>query len=404
MRTFCIRVIRQIIFLAVLILVIQSCTNNYNNNPLTPGNHERGEIVQSANLGFMTIADIQQIISDMNMSVPFTLNYPVATISLSYYSADATGTEIIVSGALIIPQGASNLPLVSIQHGTQTKDDLVASVSPLNSTEGIVGLIMASMGYVVVVPDYPGFGVSDIMHPYIHAASLIPCVIDLLRAGNSYSSANEISLDGRIFLTGYSEGGYVTLVTQKEIEENYSAEFNLTAVAPLAGPYDLQGMMQAIFQSGTYSDLAYIAFFLTAYNNIYEWNRLNDFFNASYVSIIPGLFDGSNTWGEITSQLPSTFTQLMNPDFIESYNNSTEPDFVAAVNENTLLDWRPLTPVHFFHGDADEVVPIENALTALNSFNANGATDVQLTTISGGTHTSAGPQAIIGAIQWFEDF
>ncbi len=60
---------------------------------------------------------------------------------------------------------------MSIQHGTETKRDRVASVSPENSTEGIVGLLSASMGYLTMVPDYPGFGVSTCMHPYLHAES-----------------------------------------------------------------------------------------------------------------------------------------------------------------------------------------------------------------------------------------
>ena len=91
---------------------------------------------------------------------------------------------------------------------------------------------MASMGYLVVVPDYLGFGTSNVMHPYTHAVPLISSIIDIMRAGISFSSQNQIALDGRIFLTGYSEGGYATLVTQRAIEAEYSQEFNLTAVAP----------------------------------------------------------------------------------------------------------------------------------------------------------------------------
>ena len=93
---------------------------------------------------------------------------------------------------------------MSIQHGTETKADLVASVSPNNSVEGLVGLITASMGYFTVIPDYLGFGVSDIMHPYMHTESIIPCILDFMRAGKSYCSANQISLNGKVFLTGYS--------------------------------------------------------------------------------------------------------------------------------------------------------------------------------------------------------
>jgi len=396
------KIIFSLITISYILITFQGCNKEKNDNPVTPVTHERGELVQTNSLGNMTVNDIQQILASANMTIPFTLNYSVETISIRYYTIDKIGNKVIVSGALLVPQGSNNLPLVSIQHGTQTKRDLVASVSPINSTEGIVGLIMASMGYLAVVPDYLGFGVSNVMHPYIHAKSLIPCIIDLMRAGKTYSSENQIALDGRIFLTGYSEGGYASLVTQKEIEENHTSEFNLTAVAPMSGPYDLYGMMQTLFQTGQYNHTAYVAYILTAYNEIYGWNRLNDFFNAPYSSIVHNLFDGSKTFSEVVNQLPSTFSALMDSTFVNNVRSGNELAFITAMQENTLLNWVPQTPINFFHGDADDISPYQHALTAVNRFTSNGATNIQLTTIPGGTHESSGPYAVIGAIQWFE--
>lgn len=392
----------RFISLAILAIGFQSCSEDKEGNPVVPVTNQRGEILQANNLGNYSVSNIQQILSSGNITIPFTLTYSVHAISINYYTTDGSGNQTITSGALMIPQGGSRLPLVSIQHGTQTKSNLVASVSPLNSTEGIIGLIMASMGYVVVVPDYPGFGVSNIMHPYTHAESLIPCVIDLMRAGRTYSSQHQITLDGRVFLTGYSEGGYATLVTQRKIEMEYSQEFNLTAVAPMAGPYDLNGMMQTLFQTGQYNHTAYVAYIITAYNNFYGWDRLNDFFNAPYSSIVQNLFDGSKTFGEVENQLPATFSELMNSDFVNNVNSGSETDFISAMQENTLLDWIPQAPINFFHGDEDDISPYQNALTAVERLTANGGTNIQLTTIPGGTHDNSGPTAIVGAIQWFE--
>ena len=394
---------QKIILAAIIIILVQGCKKD-DNNIDPPVTHERGDIVNSNSIGTYTAANIRQLYDDANIQVPFDLDYDVVVMSVSYYTIDGFGNQIITSGAFFIPQGTNNLPLLTVTHGTETKRDLVASVSPNNSTEGIMGLMTASMGYLTVIPDYPGFGVSNVMHPYIHAESLIPCVIDFMRASKSYSSSNQITMNGKVFLSGYSEGGYVSLVTQKTIEEDYLDEFNLSAVAPLAGPYDLKGMTDSIFQSDSYSTPAYIAFFLTAYNEIYNWNRLDYFFKSPYASMMPGLFDGSKTWGEIVNQLPATFSELMNPDFISNYNNGEEEELLAAIQENTLLDWTPQTPVHFFHGDADSIVPYQNVLTAMDMFTANGAQSIQLTTIPGGTHETAGPSAVMGAIGWFESF
>ena len=392
------------ITMCFILINFQACNKENNIDLVSPTVHERGEIVQSNSLGTMRVNDIQQLLADGNMTNAFTLNYSVETISISYYTTDGFGKQIIASGALFIPLGRNNLSLVSIQHGTQTKNDLVASVSPVSSTEGIIGLFMASIGYLVVVPDYPGFGVSNVMHPYTHAESLVPCVIDLMRACKSYSSQNQLILDGKIFLTGYSEGGYVTLVTQRKIELNYAQEFNLTAVAPMAGPYDLYGMMQTLFQTGQYNHIAYVAFLLTAYNHIYGWNRLDDFFNAPYSSIVQSLFDGSKTFGEVVNQLPPTFSELMDSTFVNNVRNGNELAIIEALKVNTLLDWEPKAPINFFHGDADDISPYQNALTAVEKLRANGGTNILLTTIPGGNHENSGPIAIVGAIQWFEQF
>ncbi len=373
-------------------------------DPTPAPTYERGDISKSNLTATYTANEIQQIFDAANVTIPFDLNFDVKVLSVSYYTIDGNGNQMITSGAFFIPQGTDNLALLSFQHGTESKRDRVASVLPTNSTEGVIALMTASMGYMTVVADYPGFGVSNVMHPYFHAESLTPCVIDFMRAGKSYSSENHITLDGRVFLSGYSEGGYLTLLTQKEIEEKHANEFSLTAVAPMAGLYDLKGTVDTIMASADYVTTAYVAYFLTAYNEIYGWDRLGDIFKDPYAAKMPALFDGSKTWGEIINQLPATFSEMMNPDFVSNYNNGNEPELIMALQENTFLNWTPQTPIHFFHGDADVTAYYQNVLTAIEKFTANGATDIHLTTIPGGTHETAGPAASMGAIQWFEEF
>ncbi len=373
-------------------------------DPTPAPTYERGDISKSNLTATYTANEIQQIFDAANVTIPFDLNFDVKVLSVSYYTIDGNGNQMITSGAFFIPQGTDNLALLSFQHGTESKRDRVASVLPTNSTEGVIALMTASMGYMTVVADYLGFGVSNVMHPYFHAESLTPCVIDFMRAGKSYSSENHITLDGRVFLSGYSEGGYLTLLTQKEIEEKHANEFSLTAVAPMAGLYDLKGTVDTIMASADYVTTAYVAYFLTAYNEIYGWDRLGDIFKDPYAAKMPALFDGSKTWGEIINQLPATFSEMMNPDFVSDYNNGNEPELIMALQENTFLNWTPQTPIHFFHGDADVTAYYQNVLTAIEKFTANGATDIHLTTIPGGTHETAGPAASMGAIQWFEEF
>ena len=361
-----------------------------------------GEIIDSQVIQVYSADAITQAINTYQIPVSFDLKFAVEAISITYQTSDAQGNDIEVSGALLIPQNIDNLPLLSIQHGTETKSDLVASVSPMNSVEGISGLLTASMGYVTCIPDYPGFGVSRRLHPYMHAASLTNAVIDFLRASRLYCEANNISLDDQLYLTGYSEGGYVTLATHKYLEENYVGEFTVTASAPMAGPYDLTGTTEFLFHQSVYNYPAYIAFLSHAYDELYNWNRLDDIFIAPYNTIIPTLFDGSKTFGEINGQLPTEVSSLIKQDFITNFFIGSEEVFLSALEENSPLNWTPSAPIHFFHGDADDVSPYQNTLTAVNSLIANGATDIRLTTIPGGTHATASLPSLLGAISWID--
>jgi len=390
--------------LALAITLLQSCKKDTDDiTPSTPAVHERGEVAQLDMLGTYSASEIQQLLDNSNAGLNFYLKYAVDAFAVQYYTQDHAGNIILVSGALYVPQTKSILPVLSIQHGTETKRDRVASVSPLKSVEGMVGLMTASMGYLTLLPDYPGFGISHGVHPYLHAASNVPCVIDLILAGKELCSSNNWLVTDGLYLMGYSEGGYVSLLAQKEIEESYPS-LELSAVAPLSGPYDLAGMCDRIFGGGSYSTPAYVAYFLTAYDDIYHWGCLNEFFKEPYASKMPQLFNGTKTWGEILNALPSDLWELMHDDFLENFYNLKQSMLLEAIRANTVLNWTPVSPVHFFHGDCDDIVDCMNATYALEGFMAGGATDVQLTIIPGGNHETTGPKAIEGALKWFESF
>jgi len=395
----------SMLFILVMMFLIQACKKDDDNIvPAEPVTHTRAEIEGIELIDNYDIGEIGQILSTSGSDFPFDLVYEVDAYSVKYYTQDHQGNIILVSGGLYVPRTKSIVPLLSIQHGTETKRDRVASVSPKNSVEGMVGLMTASMGYLTLVPDYPGFGVSNGIHPYLHAASNIPCVIDLIFASKDICKENDWAISDELFLFGYSEGGFISLLAQKEIEGSYHEKLDITAVAPMSGPYDLLGMFELIFEGGSFGTPAYVAYFLTAYNDIYQWDCLNEFFKAPYAEKMPGLFNGTKTWGEIVNALPSDLWDLMHEDFVANFYSLKQSMLLNAINANTMLDWTPEGPVHFFHGDCDDIVDCMNATHALNAFLNNGATDVQLTMIPGGNHETTGPRAIEVALKWFETF
>ncbi len=384
-----------------LLILFQACNKSTSVDPTDIVQHDRGYIYTSESIITYTPEQINQITNLLGIEQGYQFIYDVQVIRIIYQSIDANNNTIRVSGALMIPLNADSIPIISINHGTVTGRDEVASIWPTNTPEGVTGLWMASMGYYSCLPDYPGFGVSEILHSYVHAKSLANSIIDMIRAAKQYAEESDISLSEQLFLTGYSEGGYATLATHKEIEDSYSEEFRVTASAPMAGPYDLSETVESIFQQESYPSPEYIAFFMTAYDDIYTWNRLDSFFKSPYAEMMTGLFDGSKTYAEINNQLPESLHLLLKWDFVSDYLQGKETEVQAAILENTLLNWKSSAPIRFFHGDADETVPHFNATNAVASLKEAGGTDVELITIEGATHETAGLPCIFGMIEFF---
>ena len=98
------------------------------------------------------------------------------------YLTEINGDDIEASGLVCIPSEAGSYPVLSFQNGTNTKhsDAPTEKVSDVSYT--LVEAI-ASMGFIVVIPDYPGFGSSaQIPHPYLIAEPTVQAIVDMFRA------------------------------------------------------------------------------------------------------------------------------------------------------------------------------------------------------------------------------
>ncbi len=394
------------LFYLPLLLIIIFLTACEEDNPVSdaPQLAERGDLVEANAVLTYSSEAVGEVVAVGNFQFPYDQEYSVRYVQIVYMTLDQTGKLSRASGGLFVPEASESLPLLSLQHGTEVNSANVASTSPLSSVEAITGLLTGSMGYVTAVPDYIGFGVSNSMHPYIHAESLSTEVIDFLRAVKNYCAENNVALNGQLFLGGYSEGGYATLAVQKDIEANYSGEFQITAAAPIAGPYDIAGTLLDGFQKLTYPEPAYVAYLFTAYNEIYGWDRLGDIFIDPYSSQVTGLFDGSKNWGEVINQLPDTMDELLRQDFMDDFVNGAETEIRSAFEDNTLLNWRPASPICFIHGTADQIVPFKNTQTAYENLSALSSAEIRLVPIPGGTHESSGMSAILLMLEYFEEF
>jgi len=320
------------------------------------------------------------------------------------YTTSYRGRDIKASGLVCVPQNMTTpAPLISAQHGTIfTQNEAPSTFASLSGFE-----LLAAGGYVVLVPDYIGFGASkDIFHPYYDQKHSALAVVDMIKAGKSFCEQQEVALNDKLFLAGYSEGGFVTLAAQKEIETNPAHGLQVTASAAGAGGYDLTSMLSSVASGQPYAYPAYLAYVLQAYNHTNGWNRpLHEFFREPYASKLPGLFNGAHSGGTINGQLANDPKQLFAPAFYQALQTSDqERALKIALQANSFLNWAPQSPTRLYHGTADNIVPYDNSRLTFERFKALGATQTELIPIKDGTHGSALVPMLESMLPWMQTF
>ena len=378
---------------------------------------ERGDVISVEILSTKDVNN-NQVYIDNELSAlasdsffGLTVQYGYRLYKINYETIDRNGNPTEASGVICYPRSDwpnnenQAYPILSYQHGTAIEKSSVTSHTGI----WVLPALIAGYGYVYLEPDYLGLGDSDGLHPY-HIKELYGTdVTDMIRAAKQYSGENsDFKINDQIFLAGYSEGGYATMAAHYLLEKDYSDEFNITASFPMAGAYDMSGVMTDVMLDYTeYGEPFYFPYVLFSYTDNYQ-NTLapvEDYLLPEYAAILPDMFDGMHSGDEINNVIPNIPITIMKPDSIDSFESNLNHPLRLALEENDLYDWTPLSTMHIIHGEADELVPFENAQIAYDHFIANGAPDVSLLPIPSnlGGHQDAAPFALLGAFDLAEE-
>ena len=358
----------------------------------------RGELLSFNFVDSLNILEIEDYLGDEFNDFDLSSEYGAIMYSIEYETVDSFGGSVIASGMLAFPATINKAyPLVSFQHGTQIRRASAPSMNGFNA----LARAMVTAGYIYMEPDYLGLGVSNMLHPYHLKDITASTVIDMLRAAKQFCDETQFSqYNDQLFLAGYSEGGYATMAAVKEMEENLSDEFDITMSFPMAGAYDLSGVMvELMLSEEPYADPFYLPFFVLSYIDRYSLGELDDFFLPEYANILPELFSGEHSGGYINSFLPDVPIHIMKPEVISEFSSNINYPFRLTLGLNDLYDWTPQNIMYLFHGVIDERVPYENSVVAYNKFLDNGATNVYFESLpaSYGGHQEAAPFCLLGA-------
>ena len=388
------------LFYIALFFIVNSCKTTSDPAPVA-----NKYLVSSSLIGTYTKASLSSrtdVISGGNTFlagiVAGLLKYDIKAYKIVYTTKNTDGTDIQASGALIIPNTADAIAMISQQHGTIRNDNSAPSNYQNASEAYTIASIFGSNGYIIACPDYIGYGTSkSLPHPYEHRESLAQTSLDMIRASAEFVNQNSINWNKKLMITGYSQGGFATMSLQKKIEEEFPKEFNLVASSCGAGAYNKTEFMKRLINTKSLGVAQYNQLYIwvtQTYNTVYKLNRpMNTFFKEPYLTDI-------QTNG-INANVNVSLDIAFNDTFKKGIMDGTDTPFLNAVKDNDIFDWAPKTETQLYHGNADPLVGYFNSETALKAMKAKGG-NVTLTTIDGGTHDSSIQQYLLGTYSLFD--
>jgi alpha/beta superfamily hydrolase len=253
----------------------------------------------------LNIATNQQLLSLSGTPVCDILIYDI-----QYATVGGANEATTASGALMVPTGlgancTGARPIVLYAHGTTT-DRAFTMTNVQNAETLFLAALFASQGYIVVAPNYAGYDTSTLpYHPYLIADQESKDMIDALTAARTalpYASATLTTDSGQLFITGYSQGGYVAMATHRAMQ---AAGMKVTASVPMSGPYALAAFVDAVFYGevngdATVSSTLLLTAYQTAYGNIYA--NADDVFEPQYATGIESLLPSTTPRSQLYAE------------------------------------------------------------------------------------------------------
>ncbi len=235
-----------------------------------------------------------------------------------YQTVGGAGESTTASGALMVPTGGAGCsgprPVLVYTHGTAvTRGYNIANIGDSTNeawTESaLIAAMYAANGYIVVASNYAGYDSSSLpYHPYLNADQQSQDVIYALTAARTALAGGLPAGDtdsGRLFITGYSQGGLVAMATHKAMQ---AAGMHVTASAPMSGPYAMEALFDAVILGDVglgatvYGTMA-IESYQHSYGNVfYLTGSSPDVFEATYATGIDSLLPGALSETQLFAQ------------------------------------------------------------------------------------------------------
>jgi pimeloyl-ACP methyl ester carboxylesterase len=239
---------------------------------------------------------------------------------ITYGTVGGKGEAATASGALMVPSGPGCTgphPIVLFAHGTSVERsfnlaDVPHSTNDAYNTSILLMSQLVANGFIVVAPNYAGYDSSSLSyHPFLIADQQSKDMIDALRAARKAlpTLLSTASDNGKLYVTGYSQGGYVAMATAKAMEAATAAgatDLKVNASSPLSPVSALSAyvdyiMLGHIPVASTYLMPMAITGYQKTYGDVYA--TPSDYYESNYATGIEASFPGSFTSTTLVSSL-----------------------------------------------------------------------------------------------------
>ena len=355
----------------------------------------------------------------------------ISVYNIKYATVGGAGESTDSTGAILVPSGSDSAcsgprPVVLYAHGTETdKAFNMANIRDFFQAS-VPAATYAAQGFIVVAPNYAGYGTSSLgYHPYLNAEQQANDMVDGMRAAKKAFSAVGAQPSNKLLITGYSQGGHVSMATQRAMQTTYASEFQVTALASGAGPYAMSLVSDTVFAgSPLMLGTVFLPLTFTSYQKSYGglYASPSDLYEAPYAtgieSLLPGpgatitnllatgklpaaaLFAADSMPGPSAPQFAPYFGpgNLIKSSFRTGYLRDAEQNpcntaagmpspctpahpLRKAMLKNDLRTYAPNVPTMLCGGNADPVVFSKNTEAAEAYFLAKGMSRSLLTVL-----------------------
>jgi hypothetical protein len=177
----------------------------------------------------------------------------------------------------------------------------------------VLAALYAANGYIVVAPNYAGYDSSNLgYHPFLVASQQSKDMLDALVAAKAAlpTLIAGTTTNGKVYLSGYSQGGHVALATHRAmitdpptVAKLASLSLVVKASAPMSAPYALSTFGdQIVFGAVNASSTVLLPMLITGYQKTYGglYSATNDLYENTYATGIESFFPGPMSYSALT--------------------------------------------------------------------------------------------------------